>query len=95
VCTDGAEAQGSNGACVLDYRVAGSQGTRLTFVWQSMLRGYMRFKLRQRLAALVAGAGGRAPDLLVASIGVSPTLILTLTLTLFNPNPDPLTLTLY
>ena len=69
VCTDDAGAQNSMGACVLDYRVAGSQGTRLTFVWQSMLRGYMRFKLRQRLVALVAGAGGRAPDLLVASIG--------------------------
>ena len=69
VCTDGAEAQGTGGACVLDYRVAGLQGTRLTFVWTSMLRGYMRFSLRRRLAALVAGAGGRAPDLLVASIG--------------------------
>ena len=86
MCTDGAEAQGSNGACVLDFRVAGSKGTRLTFVWQSMLRGYMRFKMRQRLAALVAGAGGRAPDLLVASIGVPNPKA--------NPKPNHLTLTL-
>ena len=69
VCSDGAEAQVSSGACALDYRIAGQQATRLTFVWQSTLRGYMRVHLRRRLTALVAGAGGRTPDLLIASIG--------------------------